>query len=90
MSVPRADLERVTQVCEQMQGELYEAREQGRQLRERLERQVREIEEIDGERRQLIAQVIECQTQVSEKDRDIELHKIKIESLENIVKRREQ
>jgi len=53
--VPRADLERATQVCEQMQGELYEAREQGRQLRERLERQVREIEEIDGERRQLIA-----------------------------------
>jgi len=34
--------------------------------------------------------VVECQTQVSEKDRDIELHKIKIESLENIVKRREQ
>lgn len=88
--VPRGDLERQTHINEQMQGELYEAREQGRQLRERLERQVREIEEIDGERRQLIAQVVECQTQVTEKNRDIELHTIKIESLENIVKRREQ
>jgi len=54
------DLERVTQVCEQMQGELYEARELGRQMRERLERQGREIEEIEGERRGLIAQVVEC------------------------------
>ena len=76
-------------MCEQMQNELYEAREQGRQVRERLERQVREIEEIDAERKQLIGQLVECQTQVTEKNRDIELHTIKIESLENIVKRRE-
>ena len=34
-------------------------------------------------------QVAELETLLSDKDRDIELHKIKIESLENIVKRRE-
>lgn len=37
-SVPRDDLDRQTHMCEQMQNELYEARDQGRQLRERLER----------------------------------------------------
>ena len=77
-------------MCDQLQNELYEAREQSHHLRERLEKQIKEIEEIDGERRQLMQQLIECQSQVTEKDRDIELHMIKIESLENIVKRREQ
>lgn len=77
-------------MCEQLQNELYDARDQARQLRERLEKQIREIEETDQERRQLMEQLIECQAQITEKNRDIELHTIKIESLENIVKRREQ
>jgi hypothetical protein len=34
-------------------------------------------------------QVIEYQAQITEKNRDIELQTIKIESLENIVKRRD-
>jgi hypothetical protein len=88
--VDREQLEEQAHMSEQLQSELYEAREQTRQLRERLEKQIREIEEGDSERRQLMQQLVESQSQLTEKNRDIELHLIKIESLENIVKRREQ
>jgi len=48
-----------------------------------------QYEESESERKEVRERLIESQALLSDKDRDIELHKIKIESLDNIIKRRE-
>jgi hypothetical protein len=61
-----------------------------KQLRERVERQVKESEEYEAERKQQVMGIVTMEQKISEQARDIELKDIKIESLENIIRRRDQ
>jgi chromosome segregation ATPase len=90
LSVPREDLERARHSCDHTSNELYDTREQLKTLRERFEKQMRDIEELDSERKQQLQQLICLEQQANEQQRDLELKDIKIESLENILKRRDQ
>ncbi len=59
-------------------------------LRERFEKQLRELEESEKERKTQLISLLNYEQQLSELKRDLDLKDIKIESLENVMKKRDQ
>lgn len=87
--MPKAEYDRARAQHEQATSELFECRDQLTTLRERLERQIKQLEEADAERKTLLTQLMQNEQALQERSRDLELSDIKIESLESVLKRRD-
>jgi hypothetical protein len=55
-----------------------------------MQRLTNEKDEIESERRRLLESVVGLEQRLNDKERDLELKDVKIESLENIIQKREQ
>eukprot|EP00347_Sterkiella_histriomuscorum_P005752 403355403 len=74
---------------DQIGKDFYDTKDNFRRVNDKMERLVREKDELQDERRQLLQQIIEQEQNVQEKIRDLELKDVKIQSLESILQKRD-
>ena len=66
---------------EQISNEFYNTREQFKRVQDKMEKVVKERDEFESERKKLFENIVNLEQRVNDKDRDIELKDVKIESL---------
>ncbi len=88
-SVSREEFQRLEQNYEEISNDFYAVREQLKRAQDKLERLAQEKEELERERKKLFDQMVQLESSLNDKARDLELKDIKIESLSSVIARRD-
>lgn len=89
-SVPRAEYERLKQAWRSLSTDVEKMREQVELVRTQAATHSERADTLLSEKREFYERFVEAEQAMSESKRDLELKEIKIESLENIIRKREQ
>ena len=89
-SVPMAEYERLKETLNEMSVQVEQMQEQIRVSKSRSENDQKQVEDLMGERKELFEKCLASEQALSDVKRDCELKEIKIESLQNIIQKREQ
>lgn len=87
-TVPIDEFTRVNESLSQQNAKIVEFETKVNLLEQRIESASRELEQAKAEKKKQVLEIINAQQEVQDIKRDLELRDIKVESLQNIIKKR--
>lgn len=86
--MPLEEFNRIKDGCSEAQDQLAELAAKLKSSKEKTEKMQKEMDELSQEKKELIMKSINADQELEDVKRDIELKDVKIESLQNIIKKR--